>query len=1139
MTGKARKHFLWTGVVLALLGFLPGAPRPAYGGLAALDSFHIGRYHLANGDRTKALDAFNDALRLNPQFVQAYVARGKLYAELGQYESALVDLNFALRLQPTHAEAFAYRGFSNLSLGKFQEAMPDLEMALRIDPTYARVHFLRGQAQKMLGEEQASLASIAMAKRLDPTLELSQVVTASANGSINDHALQINGAAASPLRTPITNDLLTDQPNAKVDRRMQGRLVPFEKHPILADVAPPQASRRGEDTNLPPGFSLNERSFLPGGMGSGIFRNRRTTTTIIDDKPLQSSGKIPDLTSPPLGERATGPKLGPTTSKAGTGPKLGHSTGDKSVEALPSQELPTTQRESIIPGGTTPTAASSTTEPAADPIDEIADLIPLPTTAELLSVPAIVPLENAEPASATTAAATKTVKPEPAVVPGDVSKTEPSQGVLGDMGMPTTVMVGAPNSLSEAAALGVAASMAAAANLPAGLPAPPASEPTPIANAAAPAITPLPPVEPVLATDAADAAKFAVAKPQPELPASEILKNRQASGFVLPSKSADDERRLVNAVAAARDSLTPGMSTIVGDDAPTSTPAAAAVQMTPSTVSLEAAQIADTEYRRGLKLEAEGDLNGAIAAYRQSLEVNPTDPQVYCRRGHLLIDCNRSAEALADFNEVVKLAPGLSNGYYGRAHVRYETQQYAEACDDYNIAIRLDDQHAQALIERGHCFAMLGKMSEAKTDRESALALDPSLAKNGPKYAVGGGESAVAAASDMDGATAFAGDDSAAPAAPAQATNTVQPSAEPKLESVPGGAVATTPAAAAAPAVPRVGSAFEDMFVESTPTASGSVSNIGKLSEAKAAIASDDQATTIVSDDAGFDPSPVKPATTTEPITTPPTLQPVAPTVMPPMDMSDAVMASDEGDAAKTDQAKKLIAPPRDRATLEADHKRLTEELAANPGDAGHYFERAKTAQELGDTAAAFDDVVVALRLNPSHAESLRLRAGLNSAGGKFAEAITDLDEALRLDPTDASALSERGYARLATGLTNEAIADLTAALRTVPDDVPALCRRGMAFALRGDKARALADFDAAHKAAPHDAEVLQCRAKAHAEFGNKREAIADLNAAIKLNPKSAEAYFERSRLYAEKGAYENAQADRRRAMELDPSIAR
>lgn len=143
MSRHSKKRLLWTGFVLAMLGILPTAPRPAMAGLAALDAFHVGRYHLANGQREQALESFNDALRLNPQFVQAYVARGKLYAELGQHESALADLNFALRLQPTHAEAFAYRGYALLSLGQAQKALPDLDMALRIDPSYARVHFLR------------------------------------------------------------------------------------------------------------------------------------------------------------------------------------------------------------------------------------------------------------------------------------------------------------------------------------------------------------------------------------------------------------------------------------------------------------------------------------------------------------------------------------------------------------------------------------------------------------------------------------------------------------------------------------------------------------------------------------------------------------------------------------------------------------------------------------------------------------------------------------------------------------------------------------------------------------------------------------------------------------------------------------
>ena len=1133
MTGKARKRFLWTGVVLALLGLTPGTSRPAYGGLAALDSFHIGRYHLANGEKTKALDAFNDALRLNPQFVQAYVARGKLYAEMGQYESALVDLNFALRLQPTHAEAFAYRGFANLSLGKFPEAMPDLEMALRIDPTYARVHFLRGQALKMMGEERASAASIAMAKRLDPTLEVSQVVTAAANGSINEHAIQINGATASPQRTPITNDLMTTEPRplTAADRRMQGRLVPYQKHPILADVQPPQASRLPDGKDLPQGFGVEERDLgsragLGGGMSSGVLRGRRTTTIIIEDKPLPSSGKIPDLTSPPLRKSADSASGVPTES----------SPTKKPIESLQAEQVPSLPRTSLVAGGSAAPAEATAAVP------DISDLIQIPPLSDLLKVESqIVAL--------------------PPVNADEVATTAPTISV-------------------------------------------------PI------------PLPTVTASDAET-------QPAPELAASEIFRRRQASGFVLPSKAASDaenERRMAEAVEVARKSLTPGVSTIVGDDKPqpsAETSAPAAPVLTP-----EAIAAAEAEYRRGLNLEAEGDVNGAVAAYRKSIEANPKDPQVYCRRGHLLIDNERSAEALADFSEAIKVAPDLSNGYYGRAHVRYVTQQYKEACDDYTVAIRLDDQHAQAFIERGHCLAMLGKLSEAKADRQAALALDPSLAKYGPKYAMESDPTlSVAqpvAQPVMTGATAFVGDDSQEPAnlqpvpssdaavappvpsipAPAIPTAAIPTAAIPTAAiptaaiptaaiptaaiptaaiptaaiptaaiptaAIPTAAIptatipiaavpvttipaVTTPAAAVpveATAPPRVGTAFDGLFAEtnSMPTVAApapkvtvnpAASKDTQFSAADAAFASDEKASVIVSDDAGFQSPAVQPASTTAPVVAPTEL-PMMPTIMPPeMDMSDAAMATDGEEASKSKANERSAAPPRDRATLQGEMKRLGEEIAANPGDAGRYYERAKVARELGDTAAALDDVGAALRLDPTHADSLRLRATLNTDAGKLPEALSDLNEVVRQNPADAAALSERGYVRLASGQANEAIVDFTEALKSSPNDVATLCRRGMAFALLGERERSLADFGAAADVAPQDAEVLLCRAKAHAEFGNKREAIADLSAAIRLNPNSAEAYFERSRLYAEKGAYESAQADRRRAVELDPSLAR
>lgn len=82
------------------------------------------------------------------------------------------------------------------------------------------------------------------------------------------------------------------------------------------------------------------------------------------------------------------------------------------------------------------------------------------------------------------------------------------------------------------------------------------------------------------------------------------------------------------------------------------------------------------------------------------------------------------------------------------------------------------------------------------------------------------------------------------------------------------------------------------------------------------------------------------------------------PTIMPPeMDMSDAAMATDDEASKSKVNNERSAAPPRDWATLQGEMKRLGEEIAANPGDAGRYCERAKIAHELGDVAAVLDDV--------------------------------------------------------------------------------------------------------------------------------------------------------------------------------------
>lgn len=673
MSHIARKRLLWTGFILAVLGFVPAAPRPAYAGLAALDAFHVGRYHLANGDRDKAMESFNDALRLNPQFVQAYVARGKLFAEMGQHESALVDLNFALRLQPTHAEAFAYRGYALLSLGQPQKAVPDLDMALRIDPSYARVHFLRGQAMQMLGEPQAASLCIATARRLDPTLEVSQVVAASTDGTIDDVGVQLAGGTT-PQRTPIMTELVTAQtPQPAIDPKSQGRLVPFENHPDLADVAPPKISRKPELTKHHQGLKKTDN---------------------VQAKQTKPAGPRPLPPPPALDSVAGGSTLPDITSN------------DESTDPIASADRSVESAEAIEPAApivTEPTAVASAPPPSVDPLPMI----------ELSAEPV------AAIAESTPSGATK-VEESPAKLAADAES--PAVDTESEL---TTDLVPEPQMIPSFGPQIFAKSNHASAS------------------------------------DGEDLVDEAGERIPMVAKASEILGGQIPETLLLPAKpsAVEGDNRLAAAVEAAKLATQIDAPAAFADDEEESAEPAKE-QTAPSAADVAKA---NEQVKIGVACEADGNTVDALAAYQRALELSPLDAQIYCRRGHLLLEELRTAEALADFERAVKLAPGLANGYFGRAHVRFQTENFAEAIGDYDVALRLDDQHSQALFERGYCKFKLGDIEKARVDRRAAIDLDPTLAKAEPKYAVD--SSRQLAQSKLDGATAFAGDDDHTPTA--------------------------------------------------------------------------------------------------------------------------------------------------------------------------------------------------------------------------------------------------------------------------------------------------------------------------------------------------------------------------------------
>ena len=62
------------------------------------------------GDNDRAIEDFNQALRVNPSNAEVYYSRGRAYADKGDNDRAIQDCDQALRTNPTYAAAFILRG---------------------------------------------------------------------------------------------------------------------------------------------------------------------------------------------------------------------------------------------------------------------------------------------------------------------------------------------------------------------------------------------------------------------------------------------------------------------------------------------------------------------------------------------------------------------------------------------------------------------------------------------------------------------------------------------------------------------------------------------------------------------------------------------------------------------------------------------------------------------------------------------------------------------------------------------------------------------------------------------------------------------------------------------------------------------
>lgn len=113
--------------------------------------FQQGRQHYIQNRLEQAVEALQHAIRLNPDYAEAHLLLGNVYAKLLRWKEAIESYKQSIRINPDSAEAHYNWASAYANIGSYREAVEPFKRAIQINPALFEPHLNLGVTYGKMG----------------------------------------------------------------------------------------------------------------------------------------------------------------------------------------------------------------------------------------------------------------------------------------------------------------------------------------------------------------------------------------------------------------------------------------------------------------------------------------------------------------------------------------------------------------------------------------------------------------------------------------------------------------------------------------------------------------------------------------------------------------------------------------------------------------------------------------------------------------------------------------------------------------------------------------------------------------------------------------------------------------------------